>query len=170
MKVVFVGYMGSGKSLVGKLLAKKLEVPFYDLDAIIEEIEHQSIPELFETKGEIYFRKIESNTFRDFMVSEENYVLALGGGTPCYANNHELLQKDEVMSIYLKASIDELYNRLSMDNVNRPLVNKLSKEDAKEFIGKHLFERSYYYNQAKKVVNVDGKSRDDLVLEISTLI
>ena len=64
MKVVFVGYMGSGKSLVGKLLAKKLEVPFYDLDVIIEENERQSVSELFKNKGEIYFRKIENNSLK----------------------------------------------------------------------------------------------------------
>jgi shikimate kinase len=166
MKVVFVGYMGSGKSLVGKLLAKKLEVPFYDLDAIIEEIEHQSIPELFETKGEIYFRKIENNILKLVLQKTESFVLSLGGGTPCYHNNHELLQHDGIVSFYLKATSAKLVERLQDEKDARPLLSSVNNDQLLDFITKHLFDRSFYYHQVNHVIAIDEKSVEQLVDEI----
>jgi shikimate kinase len=166
MKVVFVGYMGSGKSLVGKLLAKKLEVPFYDLDAIIEENEQQSIPELFETKGEIYFRKIENNILKLVLQKTESFVLSLGGGTPCYYNNHELLQHDGIVSFYLKATSAKLVERLQDEKDARPLLASVNNDQLLDFITKHLFDRSFYYHQVNHVIAIDEKSVEQLVDEI----
>jgi shikimate kinase len=166
MKVVFVGYMGSGKSLVGKLLAKKLEVPFYDLDAIIEEKEHQSISELFETKGEIYFRKIENNILKLVLQKTESFVLSLGGGTPCYHNNHELLQDDEIVSFYLKATSAKIVERLQDEKDARPLLASINNDQLLDFITKHLFDRSFYYHQVNHVIAIDEKSVEQLVDEI----
>lgn len=166
MKVVFVGYMGSGKSLVGKLLAKKLEVPFYDLDAIIEEKEHQSISELFETKGEIYFRKIENNILKLVLQKTESFVLSLGGGTPCYHNNHELLQHDGIVSFYLKATSAKIVERLQDEKDARPLLASVNNYELQDFITKHLFDRSFYYHQVNHVIAIDEKSVEQLVDEI----
>ena len=166
MKVVFVGYMGSGKSLVGKLLAKKLEVPFYDLDAIIEEKENQSIRELFETKGEIYFRKIENNILKLVLQKTESFVLSLGGGTPCYHNNHELLQHDGIVSFYLKATSAKLVERLQDEKDARPLLASVDNDQLLDFITKHLFDRSFYYHQVNHVIAIDEKSVEQLVDEI----
>ena len=166
MKVVFVGYMGSGKSLVGKLLAKKLEVPFYDLDAIIEEKENQSISELFETKGEIYFRKIENNILKLVLQKTESFVLSLGGGTPCYHNNHELLQHDGIVSFYLKATSAKLVERLQDEKDARPLLASVNNHQLLDFITKHLFDRSFYYHQVNHVITIDEKSVEQLVDEI----
>lgn len=166
MKVVFVGYMGSGKSLVGKLLAKKLEVPFYDLDAIIEEKENQSIRELFETKGEIYFRKIENNILKLVLQKTESFVLSLGGGTPCYHNNHELLQHDGIVSFYLKATSANLVERLQDEKDARPLLASVNNDQLLDFITKHLFDRSFYYHQVNHVIAIDEKSVEQLVDEI----
>lgn len=166
MKVVLVGYMGSGKSTVGKLLASKLGVPFYDLDAIIEENEQQSISQLFENKGEIYFRKIENTILRLVLQKEESFVLSLGGGTPCYHNNHEILLQEDVVSIYLKGNAITLANRLQDEKVKRPLLSAIKENDLIDFINKHLFDRSFYYHQVHHVISIDEKSLEQLVAEI----
>jgi shikimate kinase len=94
----------------------------------------------------------------------------LGGGTPCYANNHELLKADNVVSIYLKASIETLFKRLSANKSKRPLIANKNDEEMKEFIAMHLFERSFYYNQAQYKVVVDDKTIDQTVLDIIALL
>lgn len=166
LKIVLVGYMGSGKTTIGKLLSEKAGIPFYDLDAIIEKNTQKTISELFSELGEIRFRKLEHETFKDFLNTKENFVLALGGGTPCYANNHLFLQQEDVASFYLKASIKELSKRLLTEKKHRPLIAKLDDAEFEEFIAKHLFDRSYFYHFAKDVISVDSKRPSELADEI----
>jgi shikimate kinase len=166
MKVVLVGYMGSGKSSVGKLLGLQLGIPFYDLDAVIEDIEQLSISDLFEKKGELYFRKSENKILQQILHKDESFVLSLGGGTPCYYNNHELLLQDGIVSFYLKATSAKLLERLQVEKESRPLVASLNKDELLDFVNKHLFDRSYYYHQVNHVVAIDEKSVDQLVDEI----
>lgn len=168
-KILLCGYMASGKSTIARLLAKASGIPYRDLDEIIVEKTQKSIPEIFEQQGEIKFRKIEHEALKDTLSKEDTFILALGGGTPCYANNHEFLKHDEVISVYLKAGIPELLKRLREDTVPRPLFDNLAEEGQNEFIAQHLFERSYFYHQAKHVVNTDGKSPEDIVNEIMSL-
>lgn len=170
MKIILVGYMGSGKSTVGQLLSEKIGIPFYDLDVLIEEKIDQKIPEIFNKKGEIYFRKVEHKVLNEFIANNNDFVLALGGGTPCYANNHLVLQKNGVNSIYLNTSVGELTNRLLQQRINRPLLSHLSNEELNDYIRKHLFDRSYYYNQCKFKIKTDGKSEKDIVEEIINLL
>jgi shikimate kinase len=94
----------------------------------------------------------------------------LGGGTPCYANNHELLKGDNIVSVYLKASIETLCNRLAHNKSKRPLIADKSDEEMKEFIAKHLFDRSFYYNHAQHKVIVDDKTIDQTVTDIVNLL
>lgn len=166
MKVVLVGYMGSGKSSVGKLLGLQLGIPFYDLDAVIEDIEQLSISDLFDKKGELYFRKSENKILQQILHKDESFVLSLGGGTPCYYNNHELLLQDGIVSFYLKATSAKLVERLQVEKESRPLVASLNKDELLDFVNKHLFDRSYYYHQVNHVVAIDEKSVDQLVDEI----
>ncbi|HJS01818.1 MAG TPA: shikimate kinase [Flavobacterium sp.] len=166
MKIILVGYMGSGKSTIGKQLSKNVGIPFYDLDEIIQKTENETIKYIFETKGEVYFRKIESLIFRNFIKNTNDFILALGGGTPCYANNHEILQQQDIHSFYLKGSIDTLTHRLFQENENRPLIAKLPENELEEYIRKHLFDRSYYYLQSKEVVLIDNKSIETISNEI----
>jgi shikimate kinase len=165
-KIVLVGYMASGKTKIGKKLSKKLDFPFYDLDHIIENKFSTTINKIFEEKGEVYFRKIEHEAFVEKMNSDESFILSLGGGTPCYANNHELLKLDNVISVYLKASVTTLKNRLKFNREKRPLVKDLNDEELTEYIAKHLFDRSFYYNQSKVIITVDEKSPDEIAKEI----
>lgn len=170
-KLILLGYMGAGKSTIGRLLAIKFGYLFLDLDQMLEEQEGKSIPEIFESKGEIYFRKAEHLLLKDTLSSRSNLVLSLGGGTPCYANNHVLYQRDDCTSVYLKASISTLQTRLDQDTTHRPLIHNLSKLEREEFIAKQLFERSFYYNQAQNTIVVDGKTPNEIANEIfNTLI
>lgn len=169
-KIIILGYMGSGKTTIAKLLSEKINLKVLDLDKIIEERLNSSVKTIFETKGEIYFRKVEHQIFSELMSNTESMILSLGGGTPCYAGNHLLLNGDGVVSIYLKASIDTLYERLSAAKSERPLLAEMEKEEMKEFIAKHLFDRSFYYNQATIKLSVDGKDTDTIVKELENLL
>ena len=141
-----------------------------DLDKIIEEKTNLSINQIFEQHGEIYFRKLEHDVFVELLNSPENLIIGLGGGTPCYANNHELLKADNVFSIYLKASIETLFNRLVVNKSKRPLIADKNEEEMKEFIAKHLFDRSFYYNHAQHKVVVDGKTVEETVADILDIL
>ena len=169
-KIVLLGYMASGKSEIGKLVSKKMNLPFFDLDYLIENELSKSINQIFEDKGEIFFRKKEHEVFVAKINSDESYVLSLGGGTPCYANNHELLKYDGITSIYLKASIATLAERLKRNTTKRPLLQNLSESELSDYIAKHLFDRSFYYNQAKFTITVDGKSPLEIVAEIEKIL
>lgn len=171
MKIVLLGYMASGKSTIGKILAEKLNLPFIDLDNYIEEKEEKTISELFKAKGEIYFRKQEHFYLKELLAKDESFVLSLGGGTPCYAGNMDVLATyKNAKTVYLKASITTITNRLMLAKEARPLVANLEKEQLTEFIAKHLFERSYFYNKAIHVLTTDNKDKEQLALELKVLL
>jgi shikimate kinase len=170
MKIILVGYMGVGKTSLAKKIANKVGISCYDLDEIIEKSENSSIESIFKNKGEVYFRRVEHQLFKDFIEKEDDFVLSLGGGTPCYANNHVFLQNEDVISIYLKASINTLTEKLKNKREKRPLVKNLAIDELQEYIAKHLFDRSFYYQQSKITVEVDGKSKREVVKEILKLI
>ena len=169
-KIILVGYMGVGKSTIGEILAEKLNFTHLDLDKWIENHEKLSVTEIFNQKGEIYFRKVEHQEFKKLVESNENLIISTGGGTPCYANNHLLLNGDTVLSVYLKASIPQIFERLQKDKAKRPLVAQYSGEELREFIAKNLFDRSYYYNQAAFKVEVDSKTPTEIANEILSLL
>ena len=170
MHIILLGYMASGKSTIGKQLSKKLGIPFLDLDTYIYEKENKSVSEIFSQNGEIYFRKKEHEYLREVLENQQDFILSLGGGTPCYANNIELILNKNSISIYLKASIQTLSNRLLKNKNSRPLVAFLEDDQVPEFIAKHLFERRFFYEQARKVVVIDQKSASEIVDEIGTLL
>ncbi len=165
MKLVLIGYMASGKSVVAKYLANKKRIDVIDLDTYIEDKEKQTIQEIFKNKGEIYFRIKENYYLKELLLSDKNFILATGGGTPCYANNMEIIKKNS-NSVYLKASIQTIYDRVVTEKQKRPLVSNINNADIKEFIAKHLFERNQFYNKADKIVSVDNKTIDKIATEI----
>ena len=166
MKIILVGYMASGKSTIGKLLSESLGVLFYDLDDLIKNNLNLKINEIFEQKGELFFRKKEREVLEQFLNTTDNYVLALGGGTPCYYDNFELYQSSSIHSIYLKASLSTLLERLRHQKASRPLVSRFNEEELQEFVAKHLFERSYFYHQVQTIVSIDNKKELEVVNEI----
>lgn len=169
-KVILVGYMGSGKTQVGSILASVTGLPFIDLDEKIQSFTKMTIPELFSQKGEIYFRKLEHQLWKELMESKDSFVLSTGGGAPCYANNHEFLQLEGVCSVYLKTSIAELTKRLESETGQRPLLQQLGEEPLSDYIAKHLFDRSYFYHQAKHIVSTDNKTPEAIAREILELM
>lgn len=169
-KIILLGYMGCGKSTIANKLSGMIQIPYVDLDEYIEKKTNLTINQIFENHGEIYFRKLEHTFFVELLNLPEQIIIGLGGGTPCYANNHELLKGDGVMSIYLKASIDTLFNRLASNKSKRPLIADKSDDEMKEFIAKHLFDRNFYYNHAMHKVTVDDKSIEETVNDILNLL
>lgn len=165
MIISLVGYMGSGKSHISKILSEKLNFKLIDLDKEISRRNKLTIPEIFEKKGEIYFRKLERETLEEILASEENVILSLGGGTPVYYNNMEIINHNS-KSVFLRASVGTLSERLLKQKEKRPLIAKISDEDLPEFIAKHLFERNEFYNKAQANVITDNKTPEVIVDEI----
>lgn len=168
MKIVLIGYMATGKSLIGELLAKRLNIPFVDLDSEIEKHLGITIPELFESKGEVFFRRKELEILKNLLGKSDSFVLATGGGTPCYGNAMDLIISNEnTISIFLKASVSTLAHRLFDEKEHRPLVNHIkSIEKMQEFVGIHLFERAAYYNRAEIIIVTDEKRPEEIVSEL----
>lgn len=167
MIITLLGYMGSGKSTIGRKLASILDYEFIDLDHYITEKENLSISEIFNTKGEIYFRKKENHYLKDIISRNENIVLSLGGGTPCYANNMDVLNSNNIIAFYLKLTPINLVDRLFDEKENRPLISHIkTKEALQEFIAIHLFERQNYYNLASNTIKTDGLSIKEIVEKI----
>ncbi len=168
MKIILLGYMASGKSTVGSFLAKIIGYKFIDLDNYIEKKEDRTVSDIFKQNGEIYFRKVENIYLKELLLTDQNLVISLGGGTPCYANNMDLVVSDDnAVSFYLKTSIKEIVNRLMSEKDKRPLVADIgSKEVLKEFVGKHLFERNPFYLRSDHTLETDQKSIQTIVEEI----
>ncbi|QOW11803.1 shikimate kinase [Kaistella flava (ex Peng et al. 2021)] len=169
MIISLIGYMGSGKSHISKVLSQKTNLKLIDLDKEIFFKNNMTIPEIFEKKGEIYFRKQERLILEELFDTEKDCILSLGGGTPAYYNNIELItQKSE--SVYLRSSVKTLTERLLKQKQKRPLIAKIPDGDLPEFIAKHLFERQVFYGQAKYTVVTDSKTPDEITDEIIALI
>lgn len=165
MIISLVGYMGSGKSHISKILSEKINFKLIDLDKEISRRNKLTIPEIFEKKGEIYFRKLEREALEEILATEENLILSLGGGTPVYYNNMEIINTNS-KSVFLKASIHTLVERLSKQKDKRPIIAHISDENLPEFIAKHLFERNEYYNQSLISINTDSREPENIVDEI----
>ncbi|WP_405604565.1 shikimate kinase [Polaribacter sp. Asnod1-A03] len=171
MKIVLLGYMASGKSSIGKKLSKLLSMSFLDLDDYIIEKEGMSISEVFKQKGEIYFRLIENKYLKEILAKDESFILSLGGGTPCYANNmDEINRREDVTSIYLQGSNSKLVERLIKKKSKRPLIASLDNSKIPEFVAKHLFERRAFYEKAKVTIKIDNKSKKEVAEELVKLL
>jgi len=172
-KTIFlIGYMGSGKSRLGKNLSNSISYSFYDLDNFITTNEGATISEIFDKKKELYFRTIEKEYLKELINKKENKVISLGGGTPCYSDNMDIiLNTNDSISIYLNRSIDFLVERLYHKIYSRPLISHLkSKEELKEFISKHLFERNNYYLKSTKVFNSNTSNIDQNIKGLMDLL
>ena len=150
--IILVGYMGSGKTTVGRQLAMALGRTFYDLDWYIEMRYHRTVAQLFEERGEEGFREIEHNMLHE-VAEFEDIVLSCGGGTPCFFDNMEYICSVSE-SVYLKATPEVLTQHLKMRKVERPLLAGKTEEELLDFIRTSLKEREPYYLKAKHVVDV----------------
>jgi len=167
-KIYLIGFMGSGKTSVGKKLAKKLNYKFIDLDTEIEKSVNCSISDYFTKFGEEKFREIENKILKESF-KYSNTVISTGGGTPCFFNNMLLINKNS-FSIYLKADVKLLSHRLINAKQTRPLIKNKSKEELEIYIEKLLSEREIFYNKAKLVIDAKSISIDNIVKEINKTI
>ncbi|RZJ34173.1 MAG: shikimate kinase [Flavobacterium sp.] len=157
-KVILAGYMGSGKSATAQILQQITGFELINLDRLIEQKAGLSVNDIFKKKGEMYFRKLEHESLKDCLVLDQNAILDLGGGTPCYYNNMKLILASDTISFYLKTSIATLQSRLDREHFSRPLLKNCSSLELTEFIAKHLFERRPYYEMCNHTVTTDDKS------------
>jgi shikimate kinase len=165
MKIFLLGFMGSGKTYWGRQLSQKLQVPFFDLDEQIINAEGKSINEIFESSGEEYFRLLEKDTLHIITESHESMVMSCGGGTPCFFNNIEYMNR-EGTTIWLDVPIQVLYERLLRERSRRPLLKDLSDQQVRAFIIKKFSDRKIYYEQAEIVVNEDPILLDSLIEKV----
>ena len=164
-----MGYMGSGKSIISKELSSKLRFENIDLDNEISSELGLSIPEIFQKKGELFFRKKEKKVLERILNTQEDVVLSLGGGTPCYYNNIDVINERSV-SVYLVANVNTLVKNLLHEREKRPLIAGIKEEELPNFIGQHLMERNHYYSKAKVAVMVNNWDLDRIVSDILTEI
>ena len=165
MKIFLLGFMGSGKSYWGRLLSQKLQVPFFDLDEQIVNAEGKSINAIFDSNGEEYFRLLEKDTLHIITESHDSMVMACGGGTPCYFNNIEYMNR-EGTTVWLDVPIQVLYERLIRERSRRPLLKDLSDDQVRSFIIKKFSDRKIYYEQADIIVNEDPILLDSLIEKV----
>lgn len=165
MKIFFIGFMGAGKTHWGKLVSEKLHIPFFDLDDQVVSHEEKSIVEIFSEQGEEYFRLAEKDILHIITESHENFVMACGGGTPCYYNNIEYMNHAGT-SIWINTPTDILFQRLLKEKKERPLIKNLTDDQLKAFITKKFSDRRIYYEQAEIIMDEELVKLEDLVEKI----
>jgi len=161
MKYFLVGMPSCGKSSLAKIIGKEINIQFIDLDKEIEIVEKRSINEIFNIKGEDYFRKIESEILNSIIKSNESFIMATGGGTPCYNDNMKIINNNGV-SIFLDVKISELKNRLK-NKKDRPLLNMY--EDKGQILKIMYNERKSYYHESNYTIS-DIKDQKTEILSI----
>ena len=147
-----MGYMGSGKTTVGKALAKEIGLPFYDLDWYIESRMRKKVSQIFAEQGEEGFRRIERNMLHE-VAEFEDVVVSCGGGTPCFFDNMDYLN-NQAQVVYLKADPEVLHKHLLMGKGDRPLLKGKSPEELITFIREQLEKREPFYTKARYSLDV----------------
>jgi len=161
--IFLVGFMASGKSSFGKKLAKELKYSFIDFDVMIAEKEKLSINDIFKQKGEKHFRALETQLIKT--LKTDQCVIALGGGTPCYNKNMEIILSKGLI-VYLELPIKILIGRLKQDKEQRPLVKNLNEKDITETVTKLFKQREKYYQKAHLQINAlhsDAKMKKEII-------
>lgn len=169
MRIYLVGYMGCGKSTIGRKLAKLLSLNFIDLDKYIEERYFKTIPLIFEEEGEKNFREKEQRSLHE--VSQfEDVVVSTGGGAPCFFDNMEVMNSTGI-TVYISPDTEILAGRILKSKNERPLVSGKSKEELIVFINEALIKRSPFYEQAKIIIRGENNLDPELVIgEINKII
>lgn len=152
-RIILIGYMGAGKTTIGKALARELNLEFFDLDWYIEDRFRKKIPEIFATKGEEGFRELERRMLHE-VAEFEDVVISCGGGTPCFFDNMEYMNQ-QADTIYLCATPEVLKEHLLMGKSQRPLIEGKSPDELEAYIKQSLEMRRAYYERAKRIVNIE---------------
>ena len=147
INIFLIGMMGSGKTFWAEQLKKKLKIAAYDLDSLIEIMEEKSVAEIFQQDGEPYYRKEEAKMLRLF-AEKKQYILSCGGGTPCFNNNMEWMNKQGI-TIWIDVPIEILAERLLKEKEKRPLLKDIKEDGIKDFLKIKSEERWPFYSKAK---------------------
>lgn len=158
MRIFLVGFMGAGKSFLGKLWSEMYSIPFYDLDTLIEEEERKTVENIFDVFGEDYFREREAAILRNTDRFEKG-IIACGGGTPCYFDNMNWMNKNGV-TVFLNESEINIYNHLKNDKKIRPLIIEQDEKTLKQFIRNKVEERNSFYNECRLSLTGDQLNKD----------
>ncbi len=167
-RIYLIGFMGSGKSTIGKLLAEYLNWNFIDLDTLIEQTQKKTIPLIFEQEGENSFRKYETRAIQQIK-TKNKIVIATGGGAPCYNNNMEEMNKTGI-TVYLKLDANKLSERLCPIKDSRPLIANKTKTDLLDFINYKLPQRETIYNKANIIADAETASPQSIISSIKTYL
>ena len=168
IRIILIGYMGAGKTTIGKTLAKRLGVPFYDLDWYIETRMRKKVKQIFDEKGEEGFRIIEKNMLHE-VAEFENVVLACGGGTPCFFDNMEyMVGQGDV--IYLKGAPEVLFRHLKMGKGVRPLLLGKNDEELLDYIRENVQKREEFYTKANHIIDIPCMEDEDRIQETTDKI
>ena len=151
-RIILIGYMGAGKTTVGKALGKELGLMFYDLDWYIESRMRKTVSQLFAERGEEGFRQIERNMLHE-VAEFENVIISCGGGTPCFFDNIDYMNQ-QAQVVYLKARPDVLQAHLLMGKGERPLIKGKTPDELADYIRQHLQEREPFYTKARYTLDV----------------
>ena len=155
--------MGSGKTHWGKQLAERLKLPFFDLDEVVMQSEKKTVPEIFNTSGEEYFREKEKEMLERLVDENESMVVSCGGGTPCFFNNIEFMKKYGTV-VWLNTQVNILLQRLIKERDERPLLKDISDDGLRSYIIRKLNERRIYYEQADVTIDrEDAYSMNDFI-------
>ncbi|MFI3330334.1 MAG: shikimate kinase [Rikenellaceae bacterium] len=169
MVVFLIGYMGCGKSTIGKKLSSLLGWKFVDMDHAIEQEQGMSIAQIFEQKGELAFREMEREWLKKQAVGE-NEIVATGGGVPCFNGNMELINSLG-LSVYLKLEATKFTTRISLrGREKRPLLRGMNDEQLTNFVTEKLKEREPYYEKAKILIDINGRSDEYITSHIAEVI
>ena len=163
MRIFLIGFMGSGKTHWGKQLAERLKLSFFDLDEVVVQSEQLSIPEIFSTKGEEYFRNKEKDMLEKLVDENASMVVSCGGGTPCFFNNIEFMKKYGTV-VWLNTHVNVLLQRLLKERDERPLLKEISDDGLRTYVIRKLNERRIYYEQADVIIDKeDAYSMNDFI-------
>lgn len=160
-KVFLIGMMGAGKTYWANTLKKKLKVPAYDLDNLVEIMQEQTIGEMFAEHGEEFFRKEEAKMLRLFK-EKKSFILSCGGGTPCFYDNMDWMNKNGI-TIWINEPVEILVDRLQEGKSHRPLIKDMSDEELKDFLTGKIQERKEYYSKATYTVTRDQLTESNLI-------
>ena len=167
-RIILIGYMGAGKTTIGKILAKDLGVPFYDLDWYIETRMRKRVKQIFDERGEEGFRIIERNMLHE-VAEFEDVVVACGGGTPCFFDNMDYLVGQGNV-VYLRGTPDVLFRHLKMGKGVRPLLLGKSDEELLEYIKENVEKREEFYMKANHIVDIPCMEDEDKILDTTEKI
>lgn len=169
MKIFLTGMPGCGKSTFGRKVARELDLEFFDLDKEIINEEQMQITDIFESRGEDHFREIESRLLKDISLGNDNFIMATGGGAPCYHNNMDFMN-EEGHTIFIDTPVEIILERLSSSGISkRPLIKKMEQENLFDGLTEKLNKRLPFYRKAKVIFKYNTALETDIIRYIHAL-